>query len=91
MCSSCGGGLWGHHHWGHMLIKLIIVLFIFWAGVQFGELKFMIQNSYYGGMGGFGGNTFYTTSARGMMEGALSTPASSGVTVQMMRVATSTK
>ena len=84
--------MWGHHHWGHMLIKLIIVLFIFWAGVQFGELKAMVQNSYYGGMMGGWGEYSRAYPVQGTtMEGSWATPASSGVTVQMMRVSTSTK
>ena len=93
MCSMCGGGMWGHHHWGHMLIKLIIVLFIFWAGMQFGELKAMVQNSYYSGMmGGWGGNAYYDTSESGTMMGrSWGTAPAGAVNVQMMRVSTSTK
>ncbi|HEY5383364.1 MAG TPA: hypothetical protein VIJ88_02310, partial [Candidatus Paceibacterota bacterium] len=60
---GCMCGMWGHHHWGHMVIKLFIVLFIFWAGVQFGELKATVDNYENGGMmsGGFGGhgNIYY--------------------------------
>lgn len=95
MCGMCGGGLWGHHHWGHMLIKLIIVLFIFWAGVQFGELKSMVENSYYSGMmggwGGQGGNMMYYNSLpQGSTVSSWAEP-TGGVSVQMMRVSTSTR
>ena len=55
-CGSCGesghgamcGGLWGHQHWGHMLIKVAIILFVFGAGVEFGELKAMLHSGEYG-------------------------------------------
>ena len=95
MCGMCGGGMWGHHHWGHMIIKLFIVLFIFWAGVQFGELKAMVENSFYGGMmGGWGGqNTMYYGGypEQGTMMGGWTAPASGSATVQMMQVSTSTR
>lgn len=43
----------GHRHWGHVLIRIVIAIFIFWAGVQFGELRGMLRSEYYGhGMGG---------------------------------------
>jgi len=44
-CGCCGGGsAWGmyggHHHGvGHMIAKILIVVFVFWAGVQFGKLE----------------------------------------------------
>ncbi|MDB5224476.1 MAG: hypothetical protein JWO43_98 [Candidatus Adlerbacteria bacterium] len=42
MCMGCMGG----RHWGHMLVRILIVLFIFWAGVQFGELKATVENNF---------------------------------------------
>ena len=87
------GGMWGHHHWGHMIIKLFIVLFIFWAGVQFGELKAAVDNFTAGGMGGgYGHNVYYQSAGQDGMMGGWSTSAmpAQGVTVQMVRVATGT-
>ncbi len=91
MCSMCGGGMWGHHHWGHMLVKLVIVLFIFWAGVQFGELKAIVENSNFGPMmGGWGGySNVYPV--QGTTMGGWSAPEGGAVDVQMMRVSTSTR
>lgn|GEM_PF-1979240 len=92
MCGCHGGmcgGLWGHYHWGHMIIKLFIVLFIFWAGMQFGELKAAVDNFEGGGMG-YGHSSYYLNGAQGDMMGGRTTSAmpAQGVTVQMMRVAT---
>jgi hypothetical protein len=74
-----------------MLIKLFIVLFIFWAGVQFGELKATVDNMTGGGMG-YGHNAYYLNAGQsGMMDGrTTSSVPAQGVTVQMMRVATGT-
>ena len=56
-CAKCGvHGTCGQHHWMHIVIKIAIALIIFWAGVQFGELKGLIHGAY----GGYG---------RGMMGG----------------------
>lgn len=44
----------GHRHWRHIIIKVLVALFIFWAGVQFGELK-AIVGSYFSGYAGYGG------------------------------------
>ena len=41
-CGMC----YGRHHWGYILIKIILVIFIFWCGVQFGELKGMLGQGY---------------------------------------------
>jgi len=86
------GGMWGHHHWGHMLIKLFIVLFIFWAGVQFGELKAAVDSFTAGGMG-YGHNAYYLNSEPGGMMGGWTTSAvpAPSVSVQMMRVASTTR
>jgi hypothetical protein len=72
-----------------MVIKIFIVLFIFWAGVQFGELKAAVDNFTAGDMG-YGHGAYYLNSAQGGMMGGWSTSAvpAQGVTVQMMRVAT---
>jgi hypothetical protein len=52
-CDMCQGhGSWNHHHWRHVIIKILIALFIFWCGVQFGELKAMIRAAY--GYQGYG-------------------------------------
>jgi len=72
-----------------MIIKLFIVLFIFWAGMQFGELKAAVDNFEGGGMG-YGHSSYYLNGAQGDMMGGRTTSAmpAQGVTVQMMRVAT---
>jgi hypothetical protein len=70
-----------------MLIKLFIVLFIFWAGMQFGELKATVDNMT-GGMGLYGHTYYMMNSGGSMMGGGYTAPA--GVSVQMMRVATGT-
>ena len=87
-CHDGTCGMWGHHHWGHMIIKIFIVLFIFWAGVQFGELKAAVDSFTAGGMG-YGHNVYYQSEGQGMMGGwTTSAVPAQGVTVQMMRVAT---
>ena len=43
----CGYGMHGHRHWRHVIIKILVALFIFWAGVQFGELKALVHGSGY--------------------------------------------
>lgn len=51
-----GGGNWGggHHHHGpwRILVKILILVIVFWVGMQFGELR-----AYRGemGRGGYGG------------------------------------
>ncbi|NNM83781.1 hypothetical protein HKL94_00995 [Candidatus Parcubacteria bacterium] len=49
-CSVCHGyGMRGgmcRHHFGHILIKLLIAVFIFWCGVQFGELEGILHDGY---------------------------------------------
>lgn len=47
------GDMCRHRHWQHIIIKVLVALFIFWAGVQFGELKALVH-SYLGGYGGYG-------------------------------------
>lgn len=52
-CGGCGGcgehGKCGHGHWGRMIVKVLAVLFIFWLGVQYGELKGMLRATYLNG------------------------------------------
>jgi hypothetical protein len=53
-CDMCQGhGAWNHHHWRHVIIKILVALFIFWCGVQFGELKALVHAAY--GYQSFGG------------------------------------
>jgi len=64
-CPMCekglmGGGMCGQHHWMHIIIKIAVALIIFWAGVQFGELKSIVRNAYYGGGFGYGMMSGYT-------------------------------
>ena len=56
-CESCHGhgmigDMCGHRHWRHIIIKVLVAIFIFWCGVQFGELKALIHSyTGYGMMG----------------------------------------
>jgi len=43
-CPMCA--MYGNHHWVHIVIKIAVALIIFWAGVQFGELKGMLHGGY---------------------------------------------
>ncbi len=45
------GDMAGCGHWGHIVIKILVALFIFWAGVQFGELKAMVRGAYFSAPG----------------------------------------
>lgn len=42
---TCGGMCW-HHHGRHIIIRILVALFIFWCGVQFGELKSSIRGEF---------------------------------------------
>lgn len=48
MCQgrSMMGGMCGHHHWSHLLVKVVLAIFIFWCGVQFGELRGMLGHGF---------------------------------------------
>jgi hypothetical protein len=55
-CDMCGGhancgGRCRQHHWMHIIIKILVALFIFWCGVQFGELKGILRANYGYGYG----------------------------------------
>jgi hypothetical protein len=39
--------MWGHGHWSNVLIKILVALFIFWCGIQFGELRGYMRGGYY--------------------------------------------
>jgi len=56
--SMCGG-MCRQHHWMHIIIKILVALFIFWVGVQFGELKGVLRGTY--GNYGYGMMGAYTT------------------------------
>lgn len=49
-CGHCMN-MCGHGQWTHILIKVFVALFIFWAGMQFGELKGIVRAEYGGGYG----------------------------------------
>ena len=83
-CEDCrhgaAGGCCRHQRIGHILIKVLVALFIFWAGMQFGELKGMLRGGWGGGYGygmmgayrdGAGQNYFYSNVPGGMMGGWL--------------------
>jgi len=80
-CGDCGSwghglgmGTCSHNHWAHIIIKIFVAIFIFWAGVQFGELKGMIRADYgyghgYGMMGSYSNGLY----GPGMMFRVVST------------------
>lgn len=41
-----GCGMCGHHHWSHLVIKALIILFVFWAGMEFGEVRALVHGNY---------------------------------------------
>ena len=61
-CSCCGGWGWHgrrHHHGFHILVKIVILVLVFWAGMQFGELRSFTRGGMMRGdqgamMGGYG-------------------------------------
>ncbi|MCX6788162.1 MAG: hypothetical protein NT108_03310 [Candidatus Kaiserbacteria bacterium] len=53
-CGAGGHGMCGRGHWGHRIAKILVVLFIFWLGVQYGELKGMLRATYSNGGYGYG-------------------------------------
>ncbi len=71
-CSGCGeGGCWygagwcGHGNWKHALMKIVVAIFIFWCGVQFGALRSYWHGGY-GMMNGYGtGGSYYGQSSYG--------------------------
>lgn len=64
--SGCGWcGACGHRHGGHLIIKILVVLFVFWLGVQVGEIKSILRAGYTGGGYGYGMMTPYYYNERG--------------------------
>jgi len=56
-CGMCGhgmGGMCSHHHWAHIAIKILVAIFIFWCGVQFGELRGLLRAGNYTSGSGYG-------------------------------------
>lgn len=55
MCGKGCGIYGGGRHWMHVVVKIAIALIVFWAGVQFGELKAIVRSGYSqsGMMGGY--------------------------------------
>jgi len=57
-CGTCDKhhmqGMCGQHYWMHVIIKILVALFIFWCGVQFGELKSVIRSAFHTGGYGYG-------------------------------------
>lgn len=47
-CQMEGGWGMGHHHFRpwRMLLKVIVILFVFWLGMQLGEIKTFMRDSY---------------------------------------------
>ena len=84
------GGMCRQHHWMHVIIKVLVAIFIFWCGFQFGELKGLLHGGYgYGGGYGMmsayrdnlGQDYFYRTSG-GMMNGWAYSAASQATTTK---------
>ncbi len=50
MCSMHGGmcGGCGKHHFLRIVLKLIVLALVFWAGVKIGELKGYYEAGYFG-------------------------------------------
>lgn len=71
-CHGMGGGMYGHHHLGHVVLRILVALFIFWCGVQFGELKGMLTRGYsnYGMMGAYGEGGQWYRGGPSMMYGS---------------------
>jgi len=78
-CGNCGhgmgGGCYGHRRVGRIIVSILATIFIFWAGVQFGELKGMLHSGYgYRMMGAYGdsaGQNYVYGTPGGMMGGWL--------------------
>ncbi len=72
-CHGVWGEMCGNRHWGHVIIKIFVALFIFWCGVQFGELKGMLDRGYsnygYGMMGSYGEGGQWYRGGPAMMYG----------------------
>jgi hypothetical protein len=53
-------------HWKHAVVKALIALFIFWAGMQFGALRgaYHMNSGYYG----YGSNQMYYSPMGSMMQ-----------------------
>ena len=83
-CSSCSGNTCkgghccagGHSHLVRVLIKIAILVIIFWVGVKIGEFKSYMEGRYYGGtrmMWGLnaddGSGNGYYVGPGGMMRG----------------------
>lgn len=83
-CDMCWGHGYRHHGGMHMVIRIFLVLFVFWAGVEFGELKEKIRQQEFGGfmMGRY--SDWNTDYSRVM-------PMMGNATVQVEQVATSSK
>lgn len=45
-CGNVMKDMWGHGHWGNIIIKIFVALFIFWCGVQFGQLRGLMRGGY---------------------------------------------
>jgi len=75
--AGCGWNMMGmhHHHPGMVILRIVILLAVFWLGVQIGEIR-ALTHSGFGMMGGY--DTYYTrhsayptdyVGAGGMMRG----------------------
>ncbi len=68
-CAMCFGG---HRHVWHLVVKILILVIVFWLGVKMGELKEMLKEGFYGQNGGRymmrGGNYQNYPTGPGMMN-----------------------
>ncbi|KKU91746.1 MAG: hypothetical protein UY23_C0001G0352 [Candidatus Jorgensenbacteria bacterium GW2011_GWA1_48_11] len=46
MCEGCGSCCQGRRHWAWLIVKILVILIVFWFGVKVGELKSFIGYSW---------------------------------------------
>ena len=49
----CDGVCFGHHRTGRWVIKVLVLLFVFWVGTQVGEMKSEFRSQYGYPMGAY--------------------------------------
>ena len=59
-CMGCGS----HKHVWHWVVKLLILIIVFWVGFKLGELKILVEDNLFGPRMMYGSDYY---GARGMM------------------------
>lgn len=67
---------------GRWIVKVLVVLFIFWCGVQFGELRGMLRSAEFGGRTMMGNRGDAGYGAYGMMNAVYGTTAQATTTTR---------